>query len=127
MDINPLPEVEPRTWRNSPADGDRLSVGDINGLPKTVGGGSVHADLKTPRFLPQDFHLGSLAAQFSGTSFTVKAADGTTLTWNLITKTKLLQAGHKAKGVVLTAGEHVFVIGPVVGGADDARLVLIRK
>ena len=36
----------------------------------TVGGGSVHADLKMPRFLPQDFHLGTdLAGVWPGTSF----------------------------------------------------------
>ena len=34
------------------ADGDRTFVGDVNALPKTVGGAAVHADLKMPRFAP---------------------------------------------------------------------------
>ncbi|MBX7100828.1 MAG: GMC family oxidoreductase [Myxococcaceae bacterium] len=62
--------VDPRSFRNSPADGERLLVGSVNPLPRTVGGGAVHADLKMPRFMPQDFHLGTdLAGRFPGTSF----------------------------------------------------------
>jgi choline dehydrogenase-like flavoprotein len=67
--IYPDPRVEPRTFRNSPADGDRKIVGDVNGLPKTVGGGGVHADLKMPRFEPQDFHLGTELGDVAGASF----------------------------------------------------------
>ncbi|HVY46401.1 MAG TPA: GMC family oxidoreductase [Minicystis sp.] len=67
--IYPDPVAEPRTWRNRPSQGDRTFVGDVNGLPKTVGGGAVHADLKMPRFMPDDFHLGTLLKDKSGTSF----------------------------------------------------------
>jgi len=61
--------IEPRTWRNTPADGDRIEAltGNVQNLPKTVGGGGLHADLKMPRFAPADFQLGSLA--IPGTSF----------------------------------------------------------
>jgi choline dehydrogenase-like flavoprotein len=62
--------VEPRTWRTSDADGDRLITGNVQNLPKTVGGGCLHADLKMPRFEPTDFQLGTLlAGKFAGTSF----------------------------------------------------------
>jgi choline dehydrogenase-like flavoprotein len=57
--ITPDPTVEPRTWRAKASDGDRTYVGNVQGLPKTVGGGAVHADLKMPRFMPQDFSLGT--------------------------------------------------------------------
>jgi choline dehydrogenase-like flavoprotein len=67
--IVPDARVEPRTWRTSPADGDRTYVGDVNSLPKTVGGGGVHADLKMPRFMPQDFHLGTALRNVMGASF----------------------------------------------------------
>ena len=67
--ILPDPVVEPRTFRNSVSDGDRTFVGDVNGLPKNVGGGSVHADLKMPRFMPQDFTLGTALGAVSGASF----------------------------------------------------------
>src|SRR5207245_1334252 len=59
----------PRTWRNSPSDGDRTYVGDVNTLPKTVGGGCVHADLKMPRFQVDDFHLGTLLGSVPNASF----------------------------------------------------------
>jgi gluconate 2-dehydrogenase alpha chain len=58
--INPDPIAEPRTFRHNAADGDRLFVGDYGNFAKTVGGGATHADLKTPRFMPDDFRLGSL-------------------------------------------------------------------
>ncbi len=67
--INPDPVVEPRTWRTAPSDGDRTFVGDVNPLPKTVGGGAVHADLKMPRFIPTDFQLGTLLGAVPGASF----------------------------------------------------------
>jgi len=57
--IQPDPVVDPRTWRSKVSDGDRTFVGAIQGLAKTVGGGAVHADLKMPRFEPQDFTLGT--------------------------------------------------------------------
>lgn len=70
--IQPDPLVEPRTFRHSPADGDRLAVGDYANFAKTVGGGATHADLKTPRFIPDDFRLATLlgaAATDRGASF----------------------------------------------------------
>jgi choline dehydrogenase-like flavoprotein len=64
--------VEPRTWRTSPSDGDRIDslTGNIQALPKHVGGGGAHADLKMPRFMAQDFQLGTnLQGPPTGTSF----------------------------------------------------------
>jgi len=48
--LGPDPWLEPRTFRTSTADGDRLHVGEVNNLPATVGGGGTHADGKVPRF-----------------------------------------------------------------------------
>lgn len=67
-----MTKMEPRTFRRTIDDGERTFVGDVNPLPKTVGGGGVHADLKMPRFDPQDFTLGTSlgdAATASGASF----------------------------------------------------------
>jgi choline dehydrogenase-like flavoprotein len=61
--------VEPRTFRASDADGERTYVGDVNALPKNVGGGWVHADMKTPRFAAFDFQLGTLLGDVPGASF----------------------------------------------------------
>ncbi len=62
--------VEPRTWRETDADGDRIEklTGNVQNLPKTVGGGCLHADLKMPRFEEVDFQLGTLL-DVPGTSF----------------------------------------------------------
>ncbi|HEY1585004.1 MAG TPA: GMC family oxidoreductase, partial [Polyangia bacterium] len=66
--IVPDPTVEPRSWRTDDSV-DRMIVGDVQSLPKTVGGGAAHADLKMPRFLPQDFQLGTLLGDVAGASF----------------------------------------------------------
>jgi choline dehydrogenase-like flavoprotein len=55
--LGPDPLIEPRTFRRGEEEGDRSFVGDVNNLPATVGGGGVHADGKTPRFLEEDFRL----------------------------------------------------------------------
>lgn len=57
--LGPDPLAEPRTFRRSPDDGDRLFTGEVNNLPSTVGGGGTHADGKLPRFREVDFRLRS--------------------------------------------------------------------
>ncbi|MFN8019596.1 MAG: FAD-dependent monooxygenase [Acidimicrobiales bacterium] len=64
--FGPDPLLEPRTYRRTEADGDRLMVGDVNNLPSTVGGGGVHADAKLPRFLEEDFCLRSTRGPVEG-------------------------------------------------------------
>lgn len=67
--IDPDPLLEPRTFRESEADGDRAFTGDVNGLPRNVGGGAVHADMKYPRFQKTDFLLGALLGDVPGANF----------------------------------------------------------
>ena len=57
--LGPDPLLEPRSYRRSAADGDRIATGDVNNLPSTVGGGGFHADGKLPRFREIDFRLAS--------------------------------------------------------------------
>jgi gluconate 2-dehydrogenase alpha chain len=66
--LGPDPLLEPRTYRRSEADGDRLLTGEVNNLPSTVGGGGVHADAKLPRFREEDFHLRSARGPVEGAS-----------------------------------------------------------
>ncbi|MCX7621813.1 MAG: GMC family oxidoreductase, partial [Acidimicrobiales bacterium] len=66
--LGPDPILEPRTFRRSPADGDRLFTGEVNNLPSTVGGGGVHADGKLPRFREVDFRLRSTYGPIEGAS-----------------------------------------------------------
>jgi choline dehydrogenase-like flavoprotein len=61
--------LEPRTARTqseAAADVARSFVGDVNTLPTTVGGGTVHWDAKVPRFWRQDFHGRSLYGPIEG-------------------------------------------------------------
>lgn len=64
--LGPDPLLEPRTYRRTPADGDRLMTGEVNNLPSTVGGGGVHADAKLPRFREEDFRLHSERGPLDG-------------------------------------------------------------
>jgi len=62
----------------------------------------------------------------SGSNVVIKAADGTTWTWHVVSDTVVRKNGGKATTSALSAGETVFAGGPVVGGARDARLIIIR-
>lgn len=78
----------------------------------------------------------------SSHSVVIKAADGSTLTWHLVSKTAVVRVQNRGRGRIrirgknrgidrvsasaLAAGQRVFVVGAVVGGTDRARLVIIR-
>jgi hypothetical protein len=61
-----------------------------------------------------------------GGHLVVRAADGTTWTWDLASNTVVRQHGQTAPGGALAGGARVFVAGAVSGGGKDARLVLVR-
>jgi hypothetical protein len=63
----------------------------------------------------------------SGSNVVIKAADGTTWTWVTVSDTAVRQGGKKTTTSALSPGETVFAGGPVVSGAKDARLIIIRK
>jgi choline dehydrogenase-like flavoprotein len=55
---NQDPLLEPRTGRTqlqASQGTERSFIGEINNLPTTVGGGTIHWDAKVPRFWRQDF------------------------------------------------------------------------
>jgi hypothetical protein len=62
----------------------------------------------------------------TSSSVTVQAADGTTQTWHMVSDSVVREGGHKVSWSSLADGQQVFAGGPVVSGADDARLVVIR-
>jgi gluconate 2-dehydrogenase alpha chain len=62
--------LEPRTFRSSEADAAPAAVGDVNHLPSTVGGGTVHWDAKTPRFWDIDFKKRSMLGPVDGADVT---------------------------------------------------------
>jgi choline dehydrogenase-like flavoprotein len=68
LEMDPL--VEPRSYRASESEGVRSFVGDVNNLPRCVGGAGVHSNLTAVRFQPFDFELGSrLRDAWPGTEF----------------------------------------------------------
>lgn len=74
--INQDPLLEPRSFRADTSAGDRSFVGDVNDLPTTVGGATVHYDAKARRYRAVDFITNSL---MGGTPET-PAIEGTTYT-----------------------------------------------
>jgi hypothetical protein len=62
----------------------------------------------------------------NGSDFVVRAPDGTAWTWVIVSNTAVRENGSKTTTNALATGDLVFVGGPVVNGAMDARLIVIR-
>jgi hypothetical protein len=62
----------------------------------------------------------------SGPDVVVQAKDGTTWTFVLGSSTVIRERGDRVAASALSDGENVFAGGPVVSGAYDARLIVIR-
>jgi len=62
----------------------------------------------------------------SGSNVVVRAPDGTTWTWLIVSDTVVRESGAKSTASALATGQTVFAGGPVVSGAKDARLIVIR-
>ncbi len=62
----------------------------------------------------------------SSSDVVIMAADGTTWSWQFVSDTVVRKNGAKTTTSALSAGETVFAGGPVVSGARDARLIVIR-
>jgi hypothetical protein len=63
----------------------------------------------------------------SGSNVVIKSPDGTTWSWQIVSDTVVRKNGSKTTTSALSAGETAFVGGPVVSGARDARLIVIRS
>ncbi len=61
-----------------------------------------------------------------GGHLVVRAADGTTWTWDLAGNAVIRERGTTAPAGALSGGARVFVAGAVSGGSKQARLVLVR-
>jgi hypothetical protein len=78
---------------------------------------------KGPRTLA--FERGTLIS-VAGADVTVRAKDGTTLTWVLTSTSVVREDGSRTPASKLAAGQSVFAAGPVSGTTRDARLIVIR-
>jgi len=72
------------------------------------------------------YERGVIESVNSGSSIVVQAADGTIWTWELVSSTVVRDGSGKISVSTLAAGEPVWVGGPVVSGARDARLIFVR-
>ncbi len=61
----------------------------------------------------------------AGGDLVVKAANGTTWTWQYTSSTVVRKSGAKVSRSDLSSGEHVLLAGPVVSGARDTRLIVV--
>ena len=62
----------------------------------------------------------------TSSAIVVHASDGTTWTWSLVGNTVVRENGAKTQRSALATGQPVWAGGPVVSGARDARLIVIR-
>jgi hypothetical protein len=72
------------------------------------------------------FERGVIGSVSAGKSFVVQAAGGPAWTWNLVSTTVVRDRQGTAPASALAAGTPVWVGGPVVAGAKDARLIVLR-
>jgi hypothetical protein len=71
------------------------------------------------------YERGSIVS-VSGDDVTVRAKDGNTWTWVLVSESVVRENGKRTESSDLAAGQSVFVGGEFVGTAHDAKLVVIR-
>jgi len=69
---------------------------------------------------------GVIESVSNGTSIVVKAADGSSWAWQLVSTTVVRDSSGKISQSTLAVGEPVWVGGPVISGAKDARLIFVR-
>jgi hypothetical protein len=110
------------TGSTAPARRVRWALGRLRRLGGVDGEFTVH---NKTGFHTLAFERGTIQS-VSGSDVVVKAADGTTWTWVVVSDTVVRKGGSKTTTSALSSGESVFAGGPVVSGAKDARLIVIR-
>jgi len=100
----------------------RWALGRLRHLGGVDGTATFH---NKTGFHTLSFERGTIQS-VSGSDVVIKAADGTTWTWHVVSDTVVRKNGAKATTNALSAGETVFAGGPVVSGARDARVIIIR-
>lgn len=100
----------------------RWALGRLRHLGGVDGTATFH---NKTGFHTLSFERGTIQS-VSGSDVVIKAADGTTWTWHVVSDTVVRKNGSKTTTSALSAGETVFAGGPVMNGARDARLIVIR-
>ena len=100
----------------------RWALGRIRHLGGVEGTATFH---NKKGFHTLSFERGTIQS-VSGGDVVIKSPDGTTWTWKIVSDTVVRKNGGKTTASALSAGETVFAGGPVVSGARDARLIIIK-
>ncbi len=86
--------------------------------------GQVSYRTKTGTTRTLAFERGVISS--AGSDLVVRAANGTTWTWQFTSNSVVRKAGAKTTRSALTTGERVIVAGPVAAGTRDARVIVVR-
>ena len=106
----------------APAARVRWALGRIRHL----GGVEGTATFRNKKgFHTLSFERGTIQS-VTGGDVVIKSPDGTTWTWKIVSDTVVRKNGGKTTASALSAGETVFAGGPVVSGARDARLIIVK-
>ena len=100
----------------------RVPLGRLRALGGMYGSFTFRTKAGADRTLA--FERGTIESMTSG-DVVVRAPDGTTMTWLVASGTVVRDHG-KSSTSALADGQLVFVGGPVVSGARDAQLIVIR-
>ena len=132
---------------SSASSASTLQAAELNSALSTAASSSTTPPARVRWALGRLRRLGGVAGQFtfhnktgfhtlafergivqsvSGSDVVIKAADGTTWTWQIVSDTVVRKNGAKTTTSALSAGETVFAGGPVVSGAKDIRLIVVR-
>src|SRR6185437_3945506 len=106
----------------APAARVRWALGRIRRLGGVEGTATFH---NKKGFHTLSFERGTIQS-VSGSDVVIKSPDGTTWTWKIVSDTVVRKNGGKTTASALSAGETVFAGGPVVSGARDARLIIVK-
>jgi hypothetical protein len=91
--------------------------------------GGVHGEFtyhNAAGFHTLAFERGTITS-VSGSDLVVRAPDGTVWTWQIVSNTVVRENGAKTTTSALADGDTVFTGGPVVNGAMDSRLIVVRS
>jgi hypothetical protein len=105
-----------------PAARVRWALGRLRHLGGVEGTATFH---NKKGFHTLSFERGTIQS-VSGQDVVIKSPDGTTWTWQIVSDTVVRKNGGKTTTSALAAGEKAFAAGPVVSGARDARLIIVR-
>jgi hypothetical protein len=100
----------------------RWALGRIRHLGGVEGTATFH---NKKGFHTLSFERGTIQS-VTGGDVVIKSPDGTTWTWKIVSDTVVRKNGGKTTASALSAGETVFAGGPVVSGARDARLIIVK-